>query len=130
MHAWPDGCAGIFFFMTRLIQRGLSVLAVVVPAGHTYCSGRGICDTDTGVCDCYPQFSGVNCGTTGVIWSSTTLDILLLHSELDFYSGNLLHLRTERWPSSAFYHMYIESDDQKTFTMRGDGYTVLHRVSE
>lgn len=98
-------------------------------AVHATCSGRGICGTDTGVCDCFNQFSGSNCGVTGVVWSSTTVDILLLHSEMDTYSGNLLHLKTERPPSKDFYHLVMESDDEKTFTMRGDGYTVLYKVS-
>jgi hypothetical protein len=81
------------------------------------------------VCDCYTQFDGVNCGVTGVIFTSTTLDILLLHSQLDYYSGNVLHLKSERPSSSSFYLIYADSDDDPTFSMRGDGLTELYKAS-
>ena len=80
------------------------------------------------MCTCYTLFKGVNCATTGIIFSSTTLDILLLHSQLDSFKGTVLHLKSERAASSAFYMIEVESDDVTTFTMRGDGYSVLHKV--
>ena len=95
---------------------------------HTYCASRGLCDTSTGVCDCFSQFDGANCAMTGVVWSTSSSDILLLHSLLDTFDGSVLHMVTERPASSAFYWMYLESDDMPTLTIAGDGRTTLYKV--
>ena len=34
------------------------------PVAYTYvseCSNRGVCDTDAGLCDCFPGFTGHDC---------------------------------------------------------------------
>jgi hypothetical protein len=46
-------------------QRGNSNDELGLPGNlcHHECSGRGLCDYDTGVCKCFPGVEGSNCGT-------------------------------------------------------------------
>lgn len=98
-------------------------------AVHLTCSGRGICDTSAGTCTCFEGYDGQSCGETDLVWTSFNLAVLYLHPQLASYSANVLHLMTERPASSSFYHIYVESAGVfDTFSMRGDGFSKLHRV--
>ena len=48
---------------------------------YKLCSGRGSCDTGSGLCDCYNNFVGVNCGKlTSQVDTETNNDVILLHA--------------------------------------------------
>jgi len=96
---------------------------------YTECSSRGVCDEDTGTCSCFDGFSNVNCDEIyddPDLVSLNQADILLLHSRLATYEGNVLHIRSDRAKSEAFNLLKFEAGDESVFTLRGDGDLTMH----
>ena len=94
----------------------------MLPVEYVECSNRGLCNHDTGECQCYEGYSGSNCATT-YIEATTNVDgdVLLLHSLYDNFEGNLLHLKTDRTASSGFKSIVVESASENTFEISGNG---------
>ena len=95
---------------------------------YEFCSGRGTCDTATGSCTCYADFSGTACeAAASTVATSADNDVLLLHAQLAGYAGKVLHLKTEREAADAFDLVYAQSNSAATFQMKGNGDTIMHK---
>lgn len=64
-------------------------------AEYHFCSRRGVCDLETGRCECIEGFSRANCDVSdSQITEDYDVDVLQLHStELNF-TGEILDIRT------------------------------------
>ena len=63
---------------------------------YEYCSNRGLCDFDTGLCNCYANFTNVNCDTyvygARAIEALVQKDILVLQNTRSTFTGSVLKL--------------------------------------
>lgn len=60
---------------------------------YQYCSRRGVCDFETGRCECADGFSQANCDVADwVITEDFDKDVHLLYSTMNNFTGKLFHV--------------------------------------
>jgi hypothetical protein len=97
---------------------------------YEFCSRRGICDTSTGICNCYTSYSGVACGTSASESTSTdTEDVLTLQGESSTYTGKVLNLRSTRAASTEFNILYAQANSVELAKLDGMGKLTLSGAS-
>lgn len=88
---------------------------------YDYCSNRGLCDFNTGECDCALDFYGVACNRydpNPLIFNNT--DIMRLESSDSAFTGTVLHLtdtmrgEEEAWNALLFEANEYTYDDNRT----------------
>src|SRR5690554_3222262 len=83
---------------TDILFFGFVIIFVVVAAAHahseyTYCSSRGTCDFNTGLCKCYPGFGNTNCDRMEQdVHSTTSNDALMVFGRGPYFDGAVLHV--------------------------------------
>ncbi|CAM9637241.1 unnamed protein product, partial [Phaeothamnion confervicola] len=90
---------------------------------YDFCSRRGTCNFNTGLCGCRDGWTGANCGTESYVY--TTADALpgiSLTATGEAYVGNVVELLSERASSSSFNFLSCEADGTTVFAVRGDGH--------
>ncbi|CAN0037197.1 unnamed protein product [Ectocarpus sp. 12 AP-2014] len=98
---------------------------------YEFCSRRGICDFETGRCDCVDGFSRANCDVSeSQITEDLDADVLELYTTLANFTGNVLYLKTERESSSYFNLIKAASEGENTFVLAGDGTLRMYKVRE
>lgn len=61
---------------------------------YQFCSRRGVCDMETGRCDCIDGFSRANCDfADSSITEEYDIDVLLLHATAENFTGELSRAR-------------------------------------
>ena len=98
---------------------------------YTYCANRGICDFDTGLCECFHGFGGVACeelthDPKSPIESQPAEKIHV--SGLDFTSS-VLQIGSERSANSAFKMIECIANDEVIFEVKGDGSLKFPKLS-
>ena len=84
-------------------------VAVTVPS-YEYCSNRGVCDFNSGDCQCFKNFVGGNCGTyMPDDISRDIVDVLRITNRNDIFNKTVLHVADtvyatdkSRWKSLVF----------------------------
>lgn len=90
---------------------------------YAYCSNRGNCDFNTGLCACNPGYGGGACSNvtnfagTG---ANAKPGFQVLVDGLD-YQGDALQVRSAKAKSSDFYLIEAIADRERMFFVRGDG---------
>ena len=98
-------------------------------AEYDYCSDRGTCNTNSGLCACYADFIANNCGAfTYGIRALDTLkvgDIMTLQNTRADFTGNILQLTSAFNGSQAFNFIQVTDTyrnfDSPIFNMDGYG---------
>ena len=98
---------------------------------YSYCSNRGICNFRTGSCDCFPSFSGANCGEfspqlLGDGSAEASSDILALKSSRSSFTNNVLRLANTNAGTSAFKYLELLDFTGTIFEIDGYGNIVMH----
>ena len=97
---------------------------------YDYCSNRGICNFNTGQCNCYADFTNPNCDTYSygirAIDALLQKDIMVLQNTRNSFTGNVLKL-SSNYPGSKAYNMLKISDSAKDITtIDGEGNMNMH----
>ena len=88
---------------------------------YTECSNHGICNRDTGKCHCEPGFHGPSCDDI-----TDDQDVEYLHADGPFYTGNVLHLSSNREKSDQFHILRANVRDSNLFEVIGNGEVVVN----
>ena len=90
---------------------------------YDYCSKRGICDFNTGLCKCFKGFGGVSCNKFTYDGSSSlnTLPAKTVSVGHGAFDSTLLQVTSERAASSDFEMLRMEANKEPVFFVRGDG---------
>lgn len=90
---------------------------------YAYCSNRGNCDFNSGLCDCNAGYGGAACSNSTFFYSSGSNALpgmQVLADGLD-YTGDVLQIRSAKSASPDFYLIEAIADKQRMFFVRGDG---------
>lgn len=95
---------------------------------YLVCSGRGKCNFQTGLCDCYEQFYGSNCDTykyrDNYIVNNeyrSLYDVFAVGNDHATFTSDVLHISTTRSPSESFYYLRLSDVfADNVFSVRGD----------
>lgn len=89
-----------------------------------YCSNRGICDFNSGMCSCNKGYGGSACSNstyfTGITGSNALPGLQVLVDGLD-YTGDALQIRSAKSPADDFYLIDAVANNERVFFVRGDG---------
>jgi len=98
---------------------------------HHYCSNRGLCDFETGLCRCFRGYGGVACGQETYDQFST-INYMPAHKvtvDGDDFSSTILQIGSERASSTAFNMLKLEANGEPVFFVRGDGSLNFFKLS-
>mmetsp|Transcript_1447 Transcript_1447/g.2361 ORF Transcript_1447/g.2361 Transcript_1447/m.2361 type:complete len:1569 (-) Transcript_1447:152-4858(-) len=98
---------------------------------YAFCSNRGICDFDNGICLCFQQFTNPNCDAykLAVAPPSTrpvSSSVFSLEARSATFSATVLVLGTFDEATKAFDYVKIEDSDSEIFRLDGEGNVVMH----
>ena len=99
------------------------------PPSHTtteweFCSNRGICDFNSGICACEDGFGGAACSNqtySHSIPGSNALPGFQVNVAGTDFVGDALQIRTEKGPAPDFFLIEAIAGNQRVFDVRGDG---------
>ena len=97
-------------------------------AEHAVCSNRGSCDTTTGKCSCYPDFTGASCNkvaSTSTMSSVTLTDIVTLTANNPAYNGSVVRLAGTGLMFLNYALLRCGTSDQTVFEVTGSGDVIM-----
>ena len=90
---------------------------------YNYCSDRGICDFNKGLCACNDGFGGPACSniTNVYVGGSNALPGLQVNVQALDYVSSAIRVQTVKPPGPDFYLIDAGAGNQQVFSVRGDG---------
>jgi len=89
-----------------------------------YCSNRGNCDFNSGMCSCNKGFGGAACSNStyfaGITGSNALPGLQVLVDGAD-YTGDALQIRSAKSAADDFYLIDAVANNERVFFVRGDG---------
>ena len=97
LHSSTLTFSNVLYFLPEMCPKGLDpMLEGLVNVTSSYCSGRGLCNFNTGACSCFTGFSNSNCDvylTTDPAASALPItDIMVLAATNSSFDQSYLHL--------------------------------------
>jgi hypothetical protein len=103
------------------------VLVLISPPEYVPCSNRGICDFGSGVCFCFEQFMGANCGAYKKAIAEyseravSPSEVLVIESSNPLFDKTLLKFQTFDIGNDQFRTISAQNMDRTVFQMDGYG---------